>query len=68
MSLALFHEYLGSQQGVDQTICGRFVSPDSSDFILLESQKLSLYQEVLQESTGSSLRYVPDVRVSPMHS
>ena len=56
MSLALFHEFSGTQQSVGASLSGNFTAKDATEFVLLQGHRLLILRESQEES--SSLRYV----------
>jgi hypothetical protein len=57
MSLALFHEYRESEQGIREALNGRFSSTGSSEFAFVNKSRIALFQ-TSASSAGSSLKYV----------
>jgi hypothetical protein len=63
MSLALFHEYQGTRQGVSAVVTGKFREDGMNSIVTIESRAISLYRLVSSDSDIESLRYA--VRIIP---
>lgn len=61
MSLALFHEYQESRQGVSSSVAGKFTAPDAAEVIRVEGRSFSLFRSVTNDSASESLKYVPGI-------
>ena len=58
MSLAIFHEHLGTQTCVDEVLSGSFTYVGAREFVVRTGNHLSLCAVVPDETSGAHLRYV----------